>query len=85
MRVVWALPQQLPTSAKANSVELLFTQNKTLPLPLWVKQSANADSLHKEVRRDLLYCKIYQRGRVSRVADTEHILTIVDLIDRRLS
>ena len=33
----------------------------------------------------LLNCEIYQRGRVSTVADTEHMLTIVDLIDRRLS
>ena len=33
----------------------------------------------------LYNCEIYQRGRVSTVADTEHILTIVDLIDRRLS
>ena len=30
-------------------------------------------------------CEIYQRGRVSTVADTELILTIADLSDRRLS
>ena len=33
----------------------------------------------------LLNCEIYQRGRVSTVADTEHILTIADLIVRRMS
>ena len=33
----------------------------------------------------LLNCEIYQRGRVSTVADTELILTIVQLIVRRMS
>ena len=33
----------------------------------------------------LLNCEIYQRGRVSTVADTELILTIADLIVRQMS
>jgi len=33
----------------------------------------------------LLYCEIYQRGRVSRVADTELVLLIAQLIGRRMS
>ena len=33
----------------------------------------------------LLNCEIYQRGRVSTVADTELILTITHLITRRMS
>merc|ERR1719452_398155 len=33
----------------------------------------------------LLYCEIYQRGRVSRVADTELLILIAQLIVRRMS